>query len=478
VWFAIASSSDGTKLAAGAYGGYTYTSTDSGATWTERTAPGSRSWNGLASSSDGSTILAAAQGNYIFVSTDSGATWTQQTSLGTANWFGVASSSNGTRLAAVALGGSIYTTGPAVSAPTVTTAAVSDITTTTASSGGNVTSDGGAAVTARGVCWSTSANPTIANSHTTDGTGIGEFASSLTSLSPGTTYHVRAYAINSAGTAYGGEKTFATVAVHTVTFVAGAHGSLTGTVSQMVAHGSDCTAVTAVPDVGYQFVNWSGTGGFGSTSNPLIINRVTSNLTITANFVALPVDRGAPDLRVAIEARTETSNADSLISPGEHLSVGVSVQNAGDAEATGVRALVPVPDNMEFVSATVLGTASAEVLPAQVSVEGNVVIIEVGDLAAGELFRVRLVLRAKSSGSARFIVHALSSETPDGVEAAPSEVMVEDEYYVLVRHAPLCGMLGLLPLLVLAAGLGWVRRGRTCERPSSLRSTVASKHSA
>ena len=66
--------------------------------------------------------------------------------------------------------------------PIITTTAASSITATTAQSGGNVTSDGGSAVTARGVCWSTSANPTTADSHTTDGTGTGVFTSSMTGL--------------------------------------------------------------------------------------------------------------------------------------------------------------------------------------------------------------------------------------------------------------------------------------------------------
>ncbi len=93
---------------------------------------------------------------------------------------------------------------------TVTTAAISSITSTSASSGGNVTSDGGASVTARGVCWSTSANSTIANSKTTDNTGTGVFTSSITGLKPGTTYHVRAYARNTVGTGYGNDLSFST----------------------------------------------------------------------------------------------------------------------------------------------------------------------------------------------------------------------------------------------------------------------------
>lgn len=97
-----------------------------------------------------------------------------------------------------------------VTIPTVTTNAVTSILETTATSGGNITSDGGASVTAKGVCWSTSANPTTADSKTTDGTGVGSYTSSITGLVGSTTYYVRAYATNSAGTAYGSQRTFIT----------------------------------------------------------------------------------------------------------------------------------------------------------------------------------------------------------------------------------------------------------------------------
>ena len=93
-------------------------------------------------------------------------------------------------------------------APTVTTTPVSSIISNSASSGGNVTSEGGVSVTARGVCWSNSANPTTADSKTVDGTGAGIFSSSITGLDPGTGYHVRAYATNSAGTVYGDDFIF------------------------------------------------------------------------------------------------------------------------------------------------------------------------------------------------------------------------------------------------------------------------------
>lgn len=83
------------------------------------------------------------------------------------------------------------------------TAPVIEITGTTATCGGAVTSDGGAAVTARGVCWSTSGYPTTADSKTSDGSGTGAFDSYITGLTPGTRYHVCAYATNSVGTSCG-----------------------------------------------------------------------------------------------------------------------------------------------------------------------------------------------------------------------------------------------------------------------------------
>jgi hypothetical protein len=98
--------------------------------------------------------------------------------------------------------------------PTLTTTAISAITNSTASSGGSISIDGGAAVTARGVCWSTSINPTIAlSTKTIDGSGIGSFTSSIIGLVAGTTYYVRAYATNSAGTSYGSQVVFTTNAL-------------------------------------------------------------------------------------------------------------------------------------------------------------------------------------------------------------------------------------------------------------------------
>jgi len=94
--------------------------------------------------------------------------------------------------------------------PTINTADIDDITDNTASSGGNVGNEGSSPVTARGVCWSVSPNPTIYNNLTDDGEGSGDFTSNITGLSPLSTYYVRVYANNSMGTAYGEQMEFTT----------------------------------------------------------------------------------------------------------------------------------------------------------------------------------------------------------------------------------------------------------------------------
>lgn len=99
------------------------------------------------------------------------------------------------------------------SIPTINTNMVSSITYNSANCGGEVLSNGGETVVARGICWSTVSNPTIADSKTTDASGLGSFSSSLTGLSESTTYYVRAYATNSIGTVYGNQVSFTTTAI-------------------------------------------------------------------------------------------------------------------------------------------------------------------------------------------------------------------------------------------------------------------------
>ncbi|MEI6047679.1 MAG: fibrobacter succinogenes major paralogous domain-containing protein [Bacteroidota bacterium] len=87
---------------------------------------------------------------------------------------------------------------------------MTEILSETAASGGDITSNGGAPVVSRGVCWNTSASPTVANNKTVDSVGSGPFISLITGLTPNTIYLVRAYATNSAGTSYGNQVLFTT----------------------------------------------------------------------------------------------------------------------------------------------------------------------------------------------------------------------------------------------------------------------------
>ena len=170
--------------------------------------------------------------------------------------------------------------------PTVTTTDASSITTNSAVTGGNVTSDGGASVTARGVCWSTSQNPTISGDHTSDGNGTGEFTSSLTDLTANTTYYIRAYATNSEGTSYGEQKTFTTtqstslpeVTTYQVTSI----GATTATCGGFVVSDGGSTVTdrgvcwstdhNPVLNINYMTHDGSGTGEFTSSISGLSPN--------------------------------------------------------------------------------------------------------------------------------------------------------------------------------------------------------------
>ena len=164
---------------------------------------------------------------------------------------------------------------PDPESPIVTTADVTDITQTTAVSGGNVTDDGGASVTARGVCWSTSQNPTISDNHTSDGNGTGSFTSNLTNLTANTTYYVRAYATNENGTSYGEQKSFTTlqnIELPTVTTAdvtditqntAVSGGNITDDGGAAVTARGVCWSKDPNPTIDNSFIsNGNGTGSF------------------------------------------------------------------------------------------------------------------------------------------------------------------------------------------------------------------------
>ena len=109
-----------------------------------------------------------------------------------------------------AYGEQISWTTKAYTLPTVSTAEVQNVSYTTATCGGNVTSDGGEDNPIRGICYSTKSNPTTADNSIVSGVGVGPFSCTLTNLSDNTTYYIRAFAMNSKGTAYGEQQKFTT----------------------------------------------------------------------------------------------------------------------------------------------------------------------------------------------------------------------------------------------------------------------------
>jgi hypothetical protein len=162
----------------------------------------------------------------------------------------------------------------------ISTNSTSFITQNTAISGGAITSDGGATITSRGVCWSTTTiSPTITNPKTIDGTGIGSFTSSLTNLSPGTTYYVRAYATNSVGTTYGSYIAFTTTAA-TLPIVSST--TSISAIAQNTASGGGTISSDGGSTVTSRGVCFSST-----TSNPTISSSITNNGSGIGSFTSL-----------------------------------------------------------------------------------------------------------------------------------------------------------------------------------------------
>lgn len=147
--------------------------------------------------------------------------------------------------------------------PTLTTTAISAISFTSVSSGGNITSDGGSAITERGVCWSVATSPTIADSKTSDGTGTGSFTSNITGLASGFTYYTRAYATSAAGTAYGNQESYITYASPGVlTTDVASFSDSSATVNCMVSY-------TGYPGLTQRGVCWS------TISGPTVLDNKT-----------------------------------------------------------------------------------------------------------------------------------------------------------------------------------------------------------
>lgn len=165
----------------------------------------------------------------------------------------------------------------------VTTAAVTEITETSALSGGEVTTDGGSPISAYGICWSTKTTPTISDAKTKDGSGLGTFISSISALTPGVTYYVRAYASNANGTTYGDAVSFTTIsAIPTLTTSPMSDVTYETAVSGGVVNSNGGSAVTS------RGVCW------GTAENPDITGSKTEDAldgdTFVSNMTGLKPD--------------------------------------------------------------------------------------------------------------------------------------------------------------------------------------------
>ena len=216
-FMSVAVSSDGSKILAADFGfdegGSIYTSANFGVSWIERKFDDQHTWMAVASSADGSRLLGAdynfGNGGYIFISTDSGATWSNEKAPGYHCWTALALSSNGNKLIVAAE--NLLFTGSSES-PIIDLPVSSEISTSSAKLGATIESNGGLPISAAGIAYSRSANPSTDDSTVKTGTRSGAFTVNVTGLSAGATYHFRGYATNSAGTSYTGDATFTTSA--------------------------------------------------------------------------------------------------------------------------------------------------------------------------------------------------------------------------------------------------------------------------
>ena len=160
--------------------------------------------------------------------------------------------------------------------PSLTTKLVTSIGTNSAVSGGEITSEGGLAITEKGVCWSTTTTPTIANNKSMEGAGTDSYTSKLDGLEDGVTYYLRAYATNSKGTSYGNEVSFTTFAIYkpTLTTNSISNISATGAISGGVISSDGGASITA------KGVCWS------TTSNPTITSNKTNEGSGVESFTS------------------------------------------------------------------------------------------------------------------------------------------------------------------------------------------------
>ena len=183
-----------------------------------------------------------------------------------------------TSLAGTAYGDEISFTTLALSTPQIATFNLAGIGGTSANSGGNVTNSGGSAVTARGICWSTNANPTINDSISENGSGLGTFTAVLNGLSLNTIYYVRAYATNAQGTSYGNELSFTTLSQLIIPPTIPILGSSLVSKTSNAYHGGGFVSSDGGAQILQQGICWNSTG------NPSLQDSVIYSVTLGLGY--------------------------------------------------------------------------------------------------------------------------------------------------------------------------------------------------
>ena len=189
---------------------------------------------------------------------------------------------------------------------TVVTTSATNVTYTSASVGGEVRSDGGTTVTERGVVYSTSSKPTTSNSKKRSGSGTGAYSVELSDLSEGTTYYVRAYAINSKGTAYGEQVSFTTLR---------SNGGNTGNTKKTIVFDADVDQGNAGTDYNYPSSYTITKDGVTITVSQGIIgtyNNVDHYRVYKDNTLTLNTNSGS----IKYVEFTCTANGDTKYGPG------------------------------------------------------------------------------------------------------------------------------------------------------------------
>jgi hypothetical protein len=193
--------------------GYIYTSSDSGATWIPQTSVGRNTWASVASSSDGTKLAAVNNNGDIYISLDSGSTWVQQLGASQLSWTAIVYSSDGRKLAVIGNNTYIYTYDEnTYSSPSLSTSPATSVTTTTATLNGSITNTGGEDPTTVGFDYGTTDSYGSSIEKETGDYGLVSFSSDITGLTCNTTYHYRAHATNIIETGLGNDQSFTTQA--------------------------------------------------------------------------------------------------------------------------------------------------------------------------------------------------------------------------------------------------------------------------